>query len=78
MTHRLEMGELAAAHDADHGAGQLGGLDVATQRLADAAQPRRGQTHALGLGTGKGWCGHGEPHWWWRVAQRIMRDVVRG
>ena len=60
------MGELAAAHDADHGAGQLGGLDVATQRLADAAQLRRGQTHALGLGTGKGWCGHGEPHWWWR------------
>ena len=58
---RLEMGELAAAHDADHGAGQLAGLDVAAQRLTDAAQPRRGQAHALGLGAGKGGCGHGKP-----------------
>ena len=72
------MGELAAAHDADDGAGQLARLDVAAQRLADAAQPRRGQAHALGLGAGKGRCGHGGTSWVVEVAKRIMRDGVRG
>jgi hypothetical protein len=40
MAHRFEVGEPAAAHDADDGAGDAAFLDLAPQRLADAAQPR--------------------------------------
>ena len=41
------------------GAYGLGSLNLATQRLADAAQPCRGKADALALGAGKRRRGHG-------------------
>ena len=78
MTHRLEMGELAAAHDADHGAGQLGGLGVATQRLADVRSCAEDRPTLSGSARGRAGAGMANLIGGGEFAQRIMRDVVRG
>ena len=39
MADGFQMHELAAAHDADHGAGEPACLDLAAQGLADTAKP---------------------------------------
>ena len=59
IADRLQVRQLAAAHDADHRPRDVTVGDLAAQRLTDPAQPRGGEAHALGLGSGQGMCGHG-------------------
>ena len=78
MANGLQVRELAAAHDADDGARQTRGLDLAPQRLADVAEPRGRQADALGLGARQGRCGHGLTSWMWLAVASIVRGVPCG
>jgi len=50
----FEMHEAPAPRDGDDAAGKAAGLDLAFQRRADAAEPRRGHAHRLRPGRGDG------------------------
>jgi len=78
IADRLEMGELARAHDAEHGAGELACIDLAAQRLADATQSGRGEADGLRLCAGKGGCRHGRASRRSKAAMSIVWDARTG